>query len=82
MFDVKELAFYNKFNDLEPVSVPKLTENPYNSVQELMLKFVKDLQITFPATITTVVKTGDKIASCQVDENSCILCKVKKYRAQ
>lgn len=78
MFDVKELAFYNKFNNLEPVSISKLTENPYNSVQELMLKFVKDLQITFPATITTVVKTGDKIAY-QPDENCCVLCKVKKY---
>lgn len=81
MFDMKELAFYNKFNNLESLSFPKSAKNPYNSVEDLMLKFVKGLQMTFPATITTVMKTGDKIAS-EPSMHCCKLCKVKKYSYQ
>lgn len=73
---MKELAFYNKLNNLEPISVQQIDNSPYSSVQDLMLKFVKDIQIDFPATVTTVLKTGDKIAT-NVTGQTCNLCKVK-----
>lgn len=75
---MKELAFYNKFNNLEPLSIQQSKNNPYSSVQHLMFKFVKGLQVDFPDTITTILKTGDKIASNKSVELCCRLCQVKK----
>ncbi|ENN75847.1 hypothetical protein YQE_07576, partial [Dendroctonus ponderosae] len=61
-FDMKELAMYNVFHKLEPVSVNPAQIDQYSSVQDLMSYFIIDLQENYPATITTVVKTGDKLA--------------------
>lgn len=50
-------------------------KNPYGTVQDLMNKFVSDLQTNYPATITTVLKTGDKLGI--VDNlRKCSFCKV------
>lgn len=76
LFDMKELALYNKFNDLEPPSIPSSEVNPYSSVQDLMRKFVNDLQQNFPATITTIMKTGDKLSLDKRNADICSLCKV------
>lgn len=73
---MKELALYNKFNDLEPPSIPSSEVNPYSSVQDLMRKFVNDLQQNFPATITTIMKTGDKLSLDKRNADVCSLCKV------
>lgn len=75
---MEELSHYNKFNNLEPISVQLSELDRNSSIQGLLLKFVKDLQTEFPATITTVLKTGEKIASSLPDENCCRLCKVRK----
>ncbi|KAF2905089.1 hypothetical protein ILUMI_01073 [Ignelater luminosus] len=77
-FSIKELALYNVFNNLNPVSFLKASQNPYSSVQNLMEKFVSDLQINYPSTISTIVRTGDKLS---IDKNfeqneKCPLCKV------
>ncbi|CAG9856237.1 unnamed protein product [Phyllotreta striolata] len=74
-FDMKELALYNNFNRLESLSVRKSAVNPYSSVQDLMAKFVIELQKDFPATVTTIVKTGDKLSLDKNAEVKCKLCK-------
>lgn len=66
---MKELAYYNKFNELEPISLLLSELDANYSVQNTLLEFVKDLQIDFPATITTVLKTGGKIALSGPDNN-------------
>ncbi|KAJ8945152.1 hypothetical protein NQ318_001617 [Aromia moschata] len=39
-----------------------------------MTKFVKDLQQTYPATVTTVLRTGDKLALDKKSDQRCKLC--------
>lgn len=56
------------------------SDNPYDSVHSLMKKFVVDLQINYPATIATILRTGDKLSldqNIQINEK-CKLCKVNK----
>ncbi|CAH1102564.1 unnamed protein product [Psylliodes chrysocephalus] len=75
LFDMKELAFYNNHNNLEPLSVRQIEVNPYSSVQDLMTKFVTDLQVNYPATVTTILKTGDKLSLNKHIDVHCRLCK-------
>ncbi|KAG5898802.1 hypothetical protein JTB14_011012 [Gonioctena quinquepunctata] len=75
LYDMKELAFYNQINNLEPLSVRQQQINPYSSVQELMKKFVNDLQANFPATVTTILKTGDKLTMEKDSPIKCRICK-------
>lgn len=74
-FELKELVFYNMFHKLEPISINQSEDNPYDSVQDLMLKFVNDLKTSFPATVSTILKTSDKIAVHEAGV-SCKVCKV------
>ncbi|XP_057654144.1 cytoplasmic tRNA 2-thiolation protein 2 [Diorhabda carinulata] len=74
-FDMKELAFYNKINNLEPLSVRQKSVNPYLSVQDLMKKFVTDLQSNYPATVNTILRIGDKLSVDRDCERLCSLCK-------
>lgn len=79
VFEEKELAFYNIYNKVETIHIPIIQpENPFSSIQNLLKKFVNELQMNYPATIATVVRTGDKLT---VDNNiqlnrKCRLCKV------
>lgn len=73
---MKELAFYNQLNNLVPISVKQSQVNPYSSVQDLMKKFVSELQVNYPATVTTIMKTGDKLALTCEDNQKCKLCQV------
>lgn len=76
LFEMKELVYYNFFNDLTSVNVTKVknSENALNtSVQILMKNFVEGLQINFPSTITTIMRTGDKL-SCDGNNNRCKFC--------
>ncbi|XP_066154900.1 cytoplasmic tRNA 2-thiolation protein 2-A [Euwallacea fornicatus] len=61
-FDMKELAYYNVLNRLTPVSIKQLVVNSHSSIQELMKQFITGLQRDYPATVATVVRTGDKLA--------------------
>lgn len=76
-FEIKELAMYNHFNRLEVVAKKEKLENIYSSVQSLMKNFVGGLQNNFPATITTIVRTGDKLAmeKSLEDNPRCVLCR-------
>lgn len=75
-FDTKELVFYNSFNKLEPIYIKQPVDNSLNSVQNLMVKFVSDLKTSFPATVSTILRTSEKVAR---DDSgvSCKLCKVR-----
>uniref|UniRef100_A0A1Y1M405 Cytoplasmic tRNA 2-thiolation protein 2 n=1 Tax=Photinus pyralis TaxID=7054 RepID=A0A1Y1M405_PHOPY len=76
-FTIKELALYNYFNHLEPVSFYRKTKNPYSSMQNLVEKFLADLHVNYPATISTIVRTGDKLGvNNEPSEDRCMLCKV------
>lgn len=76
MYDKKELAYYNRFNNLEVVTVPEIKTNPYESIQSLTKSFVENLQNNFPATVTTIIKIGEKLAIDGVQNESCQLCNV------
>ncbi|CAG9770253.1 unnamed protein product [Ceutorhynchus assimilis] len=75
-FDKKEVALYNVLHVLEPVTVRQTQDNQYASIQALAKQFINELNENYPATVATVVKTGDKLA---LDENkvagNCKLCK-------
>ncbi|XP_065155206.1 cytoplasmic tRNA 2-thiolation protein 2-B isoform X1 [Atheta coriaria] len=75
-FETKEVAMYNYFNNIIPVNLPK-APNTDSSIQNLLRSFVDNLQTNFPATITTIVRTGDKLAmDDEITNNpSCKLCK-------
>lgn len=82
MFEEKELAFYNAYNNVETVNITFAESDPFASIQNLMKKFVNELQINYPATIATIVRTGDKLAVHEDSElnRKCKLCKVKTCR--
>jgi len=52
--------------------------NPHASIQKLTETFVTDLQEDFPATVSTVFRTGDKlsIGSSTAEDECCVLCQV------
>ncbi|PNF40658.1 hypothetical protein B7P43_G05899 [Cryptotermes secundus] len=62
-FMKKEVVFYNIFNKLESVFIPSLgtKANAHVSIQKLTETFVTDLQEDFPATVSTIFRTGDKL---------------------
>lgn len=78
-FDIKELAYYNTFNNLNPIVVSETKIDQFSSVQDLTSRFVRDLQKNFPATISTVVRTGDKLIIDKNDLKKCDLCKVTHF---
>lgn len=69
---------YNFFNDVNPVTIKEKESDPYLSMQNLMLHFVQNLQINFPSTVTTVIKTGDKLSTDEEiwKNDRCELCLV------
>lgn len=75
---MKELAYYNTLNNVEPVTLPYKNKNPYDSIQNLMEKFITELQVNYPSTVTTVLRTGDKLAmgNTSRETQTCDLCKV------
>lgn len=76
--DVKELALYNYFNNLTAVTYHINVENSYDSVQNLMQKFVENLQVSYPSTITTIVKTAEKLINQKQQKIvQCAFCKVQ-----
>ncbi|VEN58000.1 unnamed protein product [Callosobruchus maculatus] len=74
LFDSKEIEYYNKYNNITYVHARTDEVNTYSSIHTLMKKFVMDLQNNFPSTVTTVLKTGDKIERVK-GKAICQLCK-------
>lgn len=69
----EELQHYVKLKDLRPVNAEHIRKS---SLQFAIKTFVSDLQQNFPATISTVCKTADKIRSIEKKTKRCQLCKV------
>lgn len=72
----EELDHYLNIKQLE---VAHQDETKQNSLQSVIKAFVTNLQESFPATISTVCKTADKIsAHDEVKTNkTCVMCQVK-----
>jgi hypothetical protein len=52
--------------------------DPHASIQKLTETFVTELQEDFPATVSTVFRTGDKLSmgSSTAEDECCVLCQV------
>nr|XP_022917633.1 cytoplasmic tRNA 2-thiolation protein 2 [Onthophagus taurus] len=73
--NMKECVFYNYFNNVEPVITRVIDEKPYSSVQNLLTNFIDKLQVDYPATVTTVLRTGDKLSMDLANQSICEFCK-------
>lgn len=75
VFDIKELALYNYFHNLDPVILS--VKPPTTSIQNFIEDFVDKLQSSYPATVTTILKTGDKLSmvnSKKKGAETCYIC--------
>ncbi|KAJ2947861.1 hypothetical protein O0L34_g9650 [Tuta absoluta] len=71
---LEELNCYFTLKQLYPVDHNQIK---LNSLQSVIGAFVTDLKDTFPATISTVCKTADKIGNHDFDTNrkgKCVIC--------
>ncbi|XP_068626865.1 cytoplasmic tRNA 2-thiolation protein 2 [Battus philenor] len=68
----EELQHYIKIRDLIHISVKDIK---FNSLQSVIKHFVKDLHENFPATVSTICKTADKIGCLEQTEKRCQFCK-------
>ncbi|CAB4006481.1 cytoplasmic tRNA 2-thiolation 2-A-like [Paramuricea clavata] len=77
-FTKKEIQFYNCFSDVTSFTIPSFTTkaSSHGSVNRLTEELIFGLQAGFPSTVSTVLRTGDKISS-NVDRKDglhCVLC--------
>ncbi|XP_077295307.1 cytoplasmic tRNA 2-thiolation protein 2-like [Arctopsyche grandis] len=74
----EDIALFTKIKNISEVQPTIRDDNPYASIQSLTKQFVNNLQNNFPATIPTVLRTGDKIDNSsnvvQDDDFQCVLC--------
>ncbi|KAF6034398.1 CTU2 [Bugula neritina] len=83
-FTSKEVTMYNRFYGLNPLVVPTFTTKATSgaSIDKLTETFVSGLQAEFPSTVSTIMRTGDKLSNGKVsmpdaDGNTtspCMLC--------
>ncbi|KAK2530158.1 Ctu2 [Columba guinea] len=79
-YTAKEIAFYNHFFRVPTVIAPPLRtkrrEKP--SIHRLIERFLLGLQEDYPATISTVYRTGEKLspapAKASSESERCLLC--------
>lgn len=79
-FFSKEVAAFSHQCRLQPVFIPRVSTKASRlaSINTLTEDFVNGLQSSFPSTVSTVLKTGEKLTSdeCNGEDNSvCVLCK-------
>ncbi|XP_030831670.1 LOW QUALITY PROTEIN: cytoplasmic tRNA 2-thiolation protein 2 [Strongylocentrotus purpuratus] len=78
-FPSREVSLYNHLMGVESVCIPTLTTkaSQYASINKLTDDFIHGLQVGFPSTVSTVLRTGEKLCmvSSSGDEGSCIMCK-------
>lgn len=72
----KEVIAYLKLNALKYATEPEYGQEraATESIHNLTESFVRNLQTNFPATVTTVFRTGDKLATI-ANEHSCRICR-------
>lgn len=79
----EDIALFSKIKNISEAQPTIHQDNPYASIQSLTKQFVNNLQNNFPATIPTVLRTGDKIDNssnvAQDDDFQCALCQVIIY---
>ncbi|XP_063548664.1 cytoplasmic tRNA 2-thiolation protein 2-A [Cydia strobilella] len=70
----EELDYYIKIKNLHPADQSIFQQN---SLQSVIGSFVTELQDSFPATISTICKTADKIGTYNNNQpnEKCVLCK-------
>ncbi|XP_046965490.1 cytoplasmic tRNA 2-thiolation protein 2 [Vanessa cardui] len=71
----EEVDQYLRIKDLKPATNILATIHG-TSLQSVIRSFVLDLQENYPATVSTICKTADKIGSItvNVDKKKCIIC--------
>lgn len=64
-FTKKVIEFYNLFNKVPSFSLPSFSTMgfPHASVNRLTQEFLLGLQAAFPSTVSTVLRTGEKLSS-------------------
>lgn len=72
-----EIDHYLCLNNFECIRIERFGENKGadRSIQNLTSHFVNELQMKFPATISTVSKTGERISEKIVGQKKCKMCK-------
>ncbi|XP_062327898.1 cytoplasmic tRNA 2-thiolation protein 2 isoform X1 [Osmerus eperlanus] len=73
-YSSKEIAFYNRMFGVPTVFIPALdTKVPDKaSIQRLTESFVTKLQADFPATVSTIYRTGEKLHTACPHQTSCV----------
>ena len=78
----KEIDMYNIVSGISPVAIPAGDSDVDRkaSVYSVTEKFVFDLQVGFTQTVTTLIKTGDKLCSTAMGKSDtngiCRFCSV------
>ncbi|XP_025193883.1 cytoplasmic tRNA 2-thiolation protein 2-A [Melanaphis sacchari] len=72
----KEISYYALFNNLDDfIHSNFLTAtNDDESIQKTTERFVNDLQVDFPSTVSTIFRTGEKISDKSSAIAYCLLC--------
>jgi len=79
-FTAKEIAFYAVMKKIKYTVKPTLVTNSSikSSIRRLTESFVNGLQNEFPSTVYTIFKTGNKLKSCDRNDQKCIVCHVSQ----
>jgi len=77
----KEVAFYNRLHDIEPIVNESLDTMVVSkaSLQKQTEAFVTNLQATFPSTVSTIFRTGDKLTVSDdliSTGEHCVVCQI------
>ena len=76
-FLMKEIVFYNKFNNLNNfVNRPSFTAGLQSSasIQKLTEKFINNLQNDFSSTVYTIFRTGEKLDINLIENKKKFIC--------
>jgi len=79
-FLAKEIVLYNSLQNIEPTILPNMStmESSTASLDRLTEGFLNGLQAEFPATVSTVFRTGTKLHASVEDmsgKQMCTMCK-------
>ncbi|KAM8799225.1 cytoplasmic tRNA 2-thiolation protein 2 [Eudromia elegans] len=76
----KEIAFYNHFFGVPTVTTPAIRpkRREKTSIHRIMEKFLLEMQVDFPSSISTVYRTGEKLSPAPAEGSPgselCLLC--------
>ncbi|CAH1724926.1 unnamed protein product [Aphis gossypii] len=72
----KEISYYALFNNLDDFMHSNFltATSEDESIQKTTERFVNDLQVDFPSTVSTIFRTGEKISEKTSAISYCLLC--------